>query len=66
MSDDFFEEKQHGILDDDPALDFILYDEMVKNERKPPQKQAGGCLGLILLFLLPAGVAYLFLRILSA
>lgn len=67
MSDDFSEEKDRGsLIDEDPALDFILYEEMVKDERQPPRRQRSGCLGLILLFLLPAGALYLFLRILSA
>lgn len=64
MSDDFFEEKHPGILDDDPALDIILLEEMEKDERRSPPKQGGGCLGLIILCLLPVGV--LILHLLSA
>ena len=49
MSDDFFEDD--GLLDDDPALDFILYEEMEKDQKEP--KGNGGCLGVLVLFLLP-------------
>jgi hypothetical protein len=60
MSDDLSEEHP-GIIDDDPALDVILLDEMEKETRKTPQ-QNGGCTGMLLLFLLPAGlIVYLFL-----
>ena len=61
MSDDLFGEKHPGILDDDPALDIILLEEMEKDERESPLKKGGGCLGLILLSLLPAGVLILHL-----
>lgn len=47
MSDDY-----DGLLDDDPALDYILYEEMTKEEenQRPPK----GCLGVfIFLLLLP-------------
>ena len=61
MNDDFFEEKHPGILDDDPALDIILLEEMEKDERQSPRKQGSGCLGLILLCLLPVGALILHL-----
>jgi hypothetical protein len=63
MSDDFFGEKHPGVLDDDPALDIILLEEMEKEERRTPPKQGGGCLSLILLCQLPAGI--LFLRLIT-
>lgn len=47
----------HGILDDDPALDLILLEEMEKEVRNGPPRQKGGCAGIILLFLVPAGLA---------
>ena len=49
MDDDFYEDK--GLLDDDPALDYILYDEMEKEKKKP--KNNGGCLGVFVMLLLP-------------
>lgn len=54
MSDDFFQEKPPGILDeDDPALDYILYNEMVKDEQKQRSSGKGGCLTLIMVILVP-------------
>jgi hypothetical protein len=35
-------DEPNGLLDDDPALDCILYEEMNKEERRPGGK--GGCL----------------------
>jgi len=49
MSDDFYED--NGLLDDDPVLDYILYEEMEKDQKEP--KGNGGCLGVFALFLLP-------------
>ncbi len=43
--------KEVIIMDDDPALNYILYEEMEKEE-KNPQKN-GGCLGVFVLLLLP-------------
>ena len=59
MDDDFYEDK--GLLDDDPALDYVLYEEMNKEE-KTSQKN-GGCLGVFVLLLLPfSTVAYWIIR----
>jgi|MTBAKSStandDraft_2_1061841.scaffolds.fasta_scaffold51036_2 hypothetical protein len=44
-----------GILDEDPALDFILLNEMEKEVSKGSPRQKGSCSGIILLFLVPAG-----------
>jgi len=60
MSDDFFEEKHGGIIDDDPALDIILLEEMEKDEKKSPRKQGAGCMGLIVLCFLPVWIIYFF------
>ncbi len=49
MSDDFHE--NDGLLDNDPALDFVLYKEMEKDNRK--NKSKNGCLGVFLILLLP-------------
>ncbi len=49
MSDDFFED--NGLLDDDPALDYILYEEMEKDQKS--SKGNGGCLGVLALLFLP-------------
>ena len=49
-------QEHHGLLDDDPALDYILYDEMQKDERGGGNRpKGGGCLGLLFLFTVPAG-----------
>ena len=57
MSDDF--EDNRGLIDDDPALDYILYEEMNKDDGRPSGK--GGCLGLMLILFLPA--LYFMIRI---
>ena len=59
MSDDFMEEDP-GLLDDDPALDFILYNEMGKEEKKPRQKS--GCSAVIIFLLFPTAIitSYMF------
>jgi hypothetical protein len=49
MSNDF--EDNQGLLDDDPALDCILYEEMNKEDRRPSGK--GGCLSMMLILFLP-------------
>ena len=43
-----------GLLDDDPALDCILYEEMNKDDVQPSGKGKSGCLGLMLILFLPA------------
>ncbi len=40
-----------GLLDDDPALDGLLFEEM----RRDDQRDGGGCVSLLLLLLVPAG-----------
>jgi hypothetical protein len=42
----------NGLFDDDPALDCILFEEMRKDEI--PSKGRGGCLGILIIFLIPA------------
>ena len=41
-----------GLIDDDPALDFILYEEMTQNDRRQKEGR-GGCFGVLLLIVLP-------------
>jgi len=48
MSDDF--DENDGLLDEDPTLDFILYQEMEKENKQPGSKS--GCLGGVLLFII--------------
>jgi hypothetical protein len=57
--------ENQSLLDDDPALDFILYEEMVKDEQQRRGKGTGGCLSLILLMVVPLGV-YFLARLLAA
>jgi hypothetical protein len=49
MSDDL--QDNQGLLDEDPALDCILYEDMNKEDSRPSGK--GGCLGLMLILFLP-------------
>ena len=52
MEDDF--EEMENLMDDDPALDYILYEDMEKNGGQ----KGGGCLGVIAIFLLPLTAGY--------
>lgn len=48
----------NGLLDDDPALDCILFEEMKKENARPGNNP--GCLGMVAMLLLPvAGVYFL-------
>lgn len=42
-----------NIFDEDDALDFIIYEELEKQNNEPKNGK-GGCLGTILLLLVPA------------
>lgn len=57
MSDDF--EDNRGLIDDDPALDYVLYEEMNKDNGRPSGKC--GCLGMLLILFLPT--LYFMIRI---
>jgi len=46
------DDEYKGLLDDDPALDCILFEEMRKEESR--QKGRGGCLGMLIIILIPA------------
>lgn len=59
MNEDF--EEHPGLLDDDPALDYILYKEMVKEEKPGPDRAKGGCLSLVVFMLAPPAGLYLLL-----
>ena len=45
-----FDPDHDPLLDDDETLDFLLYREMERESARPPR---GGCLGAVLLLLLP-------------
>ena len=60
MSQDHDDDGRGLIVDDDPALDYILYEEMTKNDQKQKGDQ-GGCLGVVVLLLLPvAGMMFFY------
>lgn len=47
------EHNNDPLLDEDPALDFLLYEEMLKENKSRPQ---AGCLGVVIFcFVIPAG-----------
>jgi len=50
-----------GILDDDPALDIILLNEMEKEHRRP-SGQKSGCAGVLLVFLVPTALLIYLVR----
>ena len=61
MEDDF--EEMENLMDDDPALDYILYDEMSREDGNgEDHNKAGGsgCFGILVLLLIPAAVFLLF------
>ena len=45
-----FDPYHDPLLDDDEVVDFLLYREMERESARPPR---GGCLGAVLLLLLP-------------
>ena len=47
MEDDF--EEQDDLMDDDPAFNYILYEDIARDENKKPV--GSGCLGIVLFFL---------------
>ncbi len=54
MDDDFNDDR--NLLDEDPALDYILYEEMEK-DAKPRGKSS--CFGIVLFVLIPLSYALL-------
>lgn len=63
MDDDFStdEPSRDGLIDDDPALDYILYETIQKKDKQNNNTRGNSCLGVILLFLLPASIVSYFL-----
>ncbi|QQG64641.1 hypothetical protein [Desulfobulbus oligotrophicus] len=54
MNDEY--EEPNGLLDDDPALDCILFEEMKRESTRPGNHP--GCLGMVALFILPIAGIY--------
>ena len=52
MTQDHDDDDRGLIVDDDPALDYILYKEMTKNDQKQKGGR-GGCLGIAVLLIIP-------------
>ena len=50
------EDHDDNIFDEDDALDFIMNEEVEKWDKQPQGKS--GCLGMIVLTLLPANMLY--------
>jgi hypothetical protein len=46
------DDEYNGLIDDDPALDCILFEEMRKDEISPTGR--GGCLGMLIICFIPA------------
>lgn len=59
MTQDHDNDSRGLIIDDDPALDFILYKETTKDDQGQ-QGGRGGCFGIIVLLLLPLTSMVLF------
>ena len=54
MDDDFRDD--NNLLDEDPALDYILYEEMEKDTKS---RGKGGCFGIVFFVLIPLSYALL-------
>lgn len=54
MNDEY--EEPNGLLDNDPALDCILFEEMKKEGARPGNHS--GCLGMAAFFVLPVAGVY--------
>lgn len=46
------DDEYNGFLDEDPALDCILFEEIRKKDA--PQSGRGGCLGMMVILSIPA------------
>ena len=44
------DDEYNGLLDDDPALDCVLFEEMRKEDAQ--RKGRGGCFGILVIFLI--------------
>ncbi|MBV5327791.1 MAG: hypothetical protein JZU65_09160 [Chlorobium sp.] len=58
-------DKHSGLIVDDKVLDYILYEKITKNDRKRKVYKSGkgGCLGIVVLLLLPvASMMFLCLK----
>ncbi len=64
MEDDFFDQDDHGdnLFDDDDALDYILYEECCRETENNTPKRSG-CLGMLLIFIVPPVLLSLYLSI---
>ena len=54
MEDDF--DEYDGLLDDDPVVDYILYEDMEREQNKG--KEGKGCLANVVILLLPWVAGY--------
>jgi len=48
--------KNENIFDKDDALDFIIYEEFEQHDRKNDGNKKSGCLGGLILMLIPVGL----------
>ena len=51
MDDEF--DDYDGLIDDDPALDYILYEDMVQEG----EQKCGGCFGVAVILILPIAIS---------
>lgn len=54
-------DEYNGLLDDDPALDCILFEEMRKEDAQ--RRERGGCLGMLVILLIPTSYLVIHLAI---
>jgi hypothetical protein len=53
------DDRSDNIFDDDDTLDFIIYKELEKQGQERKGGGKGGCLGMVVLLLLPVASAML-------
>jgi len=59
MNQDHDDHDEHrGLIVDDEALDYILYEEITKQDREQKDGKCG-CFGMVVLLLLPAAIVML-------
>ena len=63
MHDDDFLDDYDGIFDDDDALDYIIYEDVINDSTPSPRGNNHGCLGMVVVLLTPLTGLFWLLRV---